>query len=89
MLYLTTDSGYIQKNVRVNFAITNNLGNVLFRGEAVSGVRDSDRTSPTAWVHFRSLSPEIIEKKSIPKARSVFGTRAYTIRVTAVNYFRQ
>ncbi len=60
---MTTDSGYTQKNVRVNLAITNNLGNVLFRGEAVSGVRDSDRTSPTAWVHFRSLSPEIIEKK--------------------------
>ena len=76
-------------NGRVNFAITNNLWNVLFRGEAVSRVSDSDRTSPTTWVHSRSLSPEIIEKNPIPTARSVFGTRACTIRVTAVNYFRQ
>ena len=53
---------------RVNFATTNNLGDVLFRGEAVSRVSDSDRTSPTTWVYSRSLSPEIIEKNSIPKA---------------------
>ena len=50
-----------------SFAITNNLGDVLFRGEAVSRVSDSDRTSPTTWVHFRSLSPEIIEKNQSPR----------------------
>ncbi len=59
---------FTKKNYRVNFAITNNLWNVLSRGEAVSRVSDTNRTSPTTWVHFRSLSPEIIEKKSIPKA---------------------
>ena len=53
--------------LRVDFAITNNLGDVLFRGEAVSRVSDSDRTSPTTWVHFRSLSPEIIEKIQSPR----------------------
>ena len=37
--------------VRVNFAITNNLGNTLFRGEADNKIRDSDRTSSTTWVH--------------------------------------
>ena len=51
---------------RVNLAITNNLGNVLSRGEAVSRVSDTNRTSPTTWVHFRSLSPEIIEKIQFP-----------------------
>ena len=53
-------------NPRVNFAITNNLGDVLFRGEAVSRVSDTNRTSPTTWVHCRSLSPEIIEKIQFP-----------------------
>ena len=52
---------------RVNFAITNNLGDVLFRGEAVSRVSDTNRTSPTTWVHFRLLSPEIIEKIQSPR----------------------
>ena len=52
---------------RVNLAITNNLGNVLSRGEAVSRVSDTNRTSPTTWVHSRSLSPEIIEKIQFPR----------------------
>ena len=71
-----------KKYDRVNLAITNNLGNVLSRGEAVSRVSDSNRTSPTTWVHSRSLSPEIIEKNPIPKVRSVFGTRACPFSVT-------
>ena len=53
--------------LRVDFVITNNLGDVLSRGEAVSRVSDSDRTSPTTWVHSRSLSPEIIEKIQSPR----------------------
>ena len=52
---------------RVNFAITNNLGDVLSRGEAVSRVSDTNRTNPTTWVHSHSLTPEIIEKIQFPR----------------------
>ena len=74
---------------RVNFAITNNLWNVLFRGEAVSRVSDTNRTSPTTWGTLSLAITRNNRKNPIPKARSVFGTRACTIIVTAVNYFRQ
>ena len=50
-------------------------------------VLSGGRSLSVPQVHFRSLSPEIIEKNPIPKARSVFGTRACTVRVTAINYF--
>ena len=49
------------------FAITNHLGDALFRGVAVSGISDTDRTNPTTWVHFSSLPHKIYEKFQSPR----------------------
>ncbi len=52
------------------FAITNHLGNVLFRGVAVSGISDINRTSPNTWVHFSSLPHKIYEKFQSPRCEA-------------------
>ena len=44
------------------FAITNHLGDALFRGIAVRRISDTDRTSPTTWVHCSSPPHKIYEK---------------------------
>jgi len=41
------------------FAITNHLGDALFRGIAVSNLSGSIRTNPTTWVHGSSLAHKI------------------------------
>lgn len=52
---------------RVNLAITNNLGDALFRGIAVCRIRDTNRTNPTSWVHGSSLPHKIYEKLLFPR----------------------
>ena len=65
-----------------SFAITNNLGDVLFRSFVRTFAQCTASTLSLAITRNNRKNP-------IPKARSVFGTRACTIIVTAVNYFRQ
>ena len=49
------------------FAITNHLGDALFRGVAVSNLSGSIRTNSTSWVHFSSLPHKIYEKFQSPR----------------------
>ena len=49
------------------FAITNHLGDALFRGVAVCWISDINRTNPTSWVHFSSLAHKIYEKFQSPR----------------------
>ena len=83
MRFLLTKSAFCaKKKTRVNFVITNNLGDVLFRSFEWTFAQCTSSTLSFAITRNNRKNP-------IPKARSVFGTRACTIRVTAVNYFRQ
>ena len=49
------------------FAITNHLGDALFRGIAVCRISDTNRTNPTSWVHGSSLPHKIYEKLLSPR----------------------
>ena len=56
-----------KKCIGFPFAITNHLGDALFRGVAVCRISDTNPTNPTSWVHGSSLPQKIYEKLQSPR----------------------